>query len=515
MSANSTEISLSQDLPRLLRCSVGAVFIFGILVENLIIIVAILHSKKYLARQTRIFLLNVTIIDLLTGLLIVPPLILIETFNNAKIFTRYFYFYWIIIGGLLLNARVLALLLVGLDRYLAICQPIRYSNLLTFSRSRLSLVIIWCLALALIIPRLAVFSVEFVEHSGNATELTQQPVDWTYTTSKALRGLLVFMFFLRFAFPLSLILVLSVLAFRVAVTSSEGFRQGILKVREPEIQPSNEEKHRKDTNNTNRSRNLGPRKIALMRIHRGNYMNEGTKDLFAQLPKANRSLSRRTAVLPNINPARSHSRDTSSKSSQVITQNKNEQNHMTNQELEKEQSSSDGSTNGGHKGTTPENPLISEDDKPREYESSSLETRSQGRTVWWRLSRSSTVASRFKFPRKKLKDLGSMIPFIMLLTAFFIFSLPYQILQVLKALWIKLDHPHEVHAHLFWLACANALINPVILTFWSTACRAKVLHLISCGRFHQNQPAIKRLIIASFGTANLPYGRQVRPQTFS
>lgn len=502
MSTNGTEVSLSNDLPRLLKCSVGVIVIFSIIFENLIIIVALLHSKKYLARQTRIFLLNVALVDLLTGLCIVPPLTVVEISNNANAYARFFYLYWLTVGGLLVNARVLALVAVALDRYLAICHPIRYPDLLAFSRARLSLMLSWGLAMAMLLPQLAVFSTELVQQSQDLTKIAHQPHDWTYTTSPALRGILVFMFFLRFVFPLTLTFVINVLAFRVAVESNAGFRNGVLKVKEPDVQINNEEKPPKSANYTHRPHGLASNKITLMRIHRGNYMAEGTKDLFAQLPGTHRSLSRRTAVLPNLGLVGSHSYERSFDSSRSASRISSGTTRSKMPETPKENSISAGTVRKAANSDASITP---------DSENTSTESQSNQRVSWWRTTRSNTASFRFKFHHKKLKDLGSMIPFTILLIAFLIFSLPYQFLQVLKALWARLDLPNEVYAHLYWLACTNALINPVILTFWSSACRAKVLHLISCGRFRHNQAAIKRLIIASFGTANLPYGRQVHP----
>lgn len=494
----STNTTLQYDLPWLLKCSIGAAFTLGILIEGLVIFIALIRSKKYLARPTRIFLLNVTIVDLLTGIFIVPPLTVIEISAHSKIFNQFFYLYWLTIGGLLLNARVLALVFVALDRYLAICHPIRYSNLLTFSRARLGLILAWGLALALLLPQLAVFTTELVGLPRNVTEAPIQPYDWSYTTSSALRGILVFMFFIRFVFPIAVTFVIDVLALRIAIESSSGFRQGVLRVKEPDASAKTDENYSGCPNNSYRPRAIGNKRTTLMRIHRGNYMTEGTKDLFAQLPGTNRSLSRRTAVLPNLSFTSTHSSEPGSKS---LSSNDLEINRPRFQGGDKERTAAAAI----RKVVTPS----PDSDKSLECESTSQESQSQHRVAWWRSSR---TESRFKFHRKKSKDLGSLIPFTLLLAAFVLFSFPYQCLQVFRALWSRLSLPSEVIAHLYWLACANALVNPVILTFWSSACRAKVLHLISCGRFHHNQAAIKRLIIASFGTANLPYGRQVHPQ---
>ncbi|CDS41505.1 alpha 1A adrenergic receptor [Echinococcus multilocularis] len=512
MSTNGTEVSLSNDLPRLLKCSVGVVVTFGIIFANLIIIIALLHSRKYLSRQTRSFLLNVALVDFLTGICIVPPLTVVEISNNANSYAKFFYLYWLTVGGLLVNARVLALVVVALDRYLAICHPIRYPDLLAFSRARLSLMLSWGLAFAMALPQLVVFSTELGQQPQNTTEITHQPHDWTYTTSPVLRGILVFMFFLRFVFPLTLMLVISILAFRVAIESNEGFRNGVLKVKEPDVQTNNEEKPPKSANHPHRRHGLAPNKITLMRIHRGNYMAEGTKDLFAQLPGTHRSLSRRTALLPNVSLGGSRSSGHPFDSSRSLLRTTSAPTHSKVQETSKENTSG---TSTARKAAHSDVSLTPDSERTGESENTSTESQSHQRVAWWRSTRSHTPSFGFKFPHKKLKDLGSMIPFTTLLVALLIFSLPYQILRVLKALWFPLDLPNEVYAHLFWLACTNALINPVILTFWSSACRAKVLHLISCGRFRHNQAAIKRLIIASFGTANLPYGRQVHPQMLS
>uniref|UniRef100_A0A5K3F0B3 G_PROTEIN_RECEP_F1_2 domain-containing protein n=1 Tax=Mesocestoides corti TaxID=53468 RepID=A0A5K3F0B3_MESCO len=526
MLTNASAVSLSSNLPNLLKCIAGFVFAFSICLANVIIIVALLHLKKYLTRQTQIFLLNMASVDLLTGIFIVPPLMVIDLPGNNMTYDGTFHVYWLTGGGLLLNGRVFALFLIALDRYLSICRPMRYPNLLTFSRARLSLMFSWGLAFVIILPQLIAFTAELVGQTRNVTS-TSPPYDWTYSTTFALRVILVFMFILRFVFPLTAAVVINVLAFRVAIASSKGFRLGVLKVKEPEHQLNNEDGPPKNLSTSHGLSESVPKKTVQMRIHRGNYMTVGTKELFAQLPCTSRTLgsrlSRRTAVVPNVDLDGSQSTRNFFREADTISRHRQDGASVNGQENEGERNSKAAAALSN----IPARSIITSDGDLQERDPSvhqttshlidcernTMKSRPTVKVAWWRSARSHSSLNKFRQRHKKLKDLGSMIPFTVLLSAFILFSLPYQFVQVLQALWITPHLSNETQLTLFWLACTNALINPVVLTFWSSACRAKVLHLVSCGRFHPNQMAIKRLIIASFGTANLPYGRHVRPRS--
>ncbi|VDD81501.1 unnamed protein product [Mesocestoides corti] len=480
MLTNASAVSLSSNLPNLLKCIAGFVFAFSICLANVIIIVALLHLKKYLTRQTQIFLLNMASVDLLTGIFIVPPLMVIDLPGNNMTYDGTFHVYWLTGGGLLLNGRVFALFLIALDRYLSICRPMRYPNLLTFSRARLSLMFSWGLAFVIILPQLIAFT------TRNVTS-TSPPYDWT----------------------------------------SKGFRLGVLKVKEPEHQLNNEDGPPKNLSTSHGLSESVPKKTVQMRIHRGNYMTVGTKELFAQLPCTSRTLgsrlSRRTAVVPNVDLDGSQSTRNFFREADTISRHRQDGASVNGQENEGERNSKAAAALSN----IPARSIITSDGDLQERDPSvhqttshlidcernTMKSRPTVKVAWWRSARSHSSLNKFRQRHKKLKDLGSMIPFTVLLSAFILFSLPYQFVQVLQALWITPHLSNETQLTLFWLACTNALINPVVLTFWSSACRAKVLHLVSCGRFHPNQMAIKRLIIASFGTANLPYGRHVRPRS--
>ncbi len=520
--------ALSNSLPKLLKCTAGVFFTFVILFECLIIIIALLRSKKFLTRQTQQYLLNVALIDLFSGVFIVPPLTVIEISGDLWTYSSKLCIYWLTIGSLLLNARVLALFIVSFDRYLSVCHAMRYSHILTYSRARLSIIFSWVLALLLILPQLAVFTAEPTAVSQNSTDI-YLPLDWTHSTSKPLRGLLVLMFLLRIAAPIIGALVMTILALRIVIASSRGFQDGFLKVKDPNL-PLNvpvETSKAQLTQQRPHAQTL-PRKTVTMRIHRGNYMTDGTKDLFAQLPLTTRAqsarLSRRTAVLPNLGYDGARFEGRPLKRAHTVYQNRPATSNTASLEAERKNSNFLTTEKSTHStsilSSSPESPegrplKKTNDNEHIQQETQTLETQSDEPVGWWQSARSRLAAHTFSFNSKRLQDMGAMIPLSFLLLAFLLFSLPYQLLQVVQAIWANIALPHDINTHLYWLACANSLINPVILTFWSPSCRSKVLHIVSCGRFHPKEVAIKRLIIASFGTANLPYGRHVRPRSVS
>lgn len=518
MPANTTSDNfhqaLSKSLPKLLKCSAGVFVTFFVVAECLIVIIALLRSKKFLNRQTQINLFNVTLVDLLNGVFIVPPLTVIEISSDLWIYSPRFCIYWLTVGSLLLNVRVLALFIVSMDRYMSVCHPMRYSTILTFSRARLIIILSWCVATTLLIPQMAVAvanqrSVISPQNLSNG----YLPLDWVHSTSNAFRGIFALMFVLRILLPLIGAIAITILALRVVVASSRGFQEGFIKVKDPNLHVNIPTKTLTITQSQHQiTAEPLPRKTILMRIHRGNYMTDGTKELFAQLPLTSRAqsarLSRRAAMLPNVEAKVDFYEKNTLKRAQTLCQKISIPSTSFPVHEETQKSDPENSTHPTCISTSSSE--LREEDPTQPTAENPLDSKNDDPLTWWQTVRSRISSSKNLVRKRRLQDLGSILPLGSLLLVFLIFSLPYQIVQFIRVVWLKVPLPSDVNSYLYWLACANSILNPLILTFWSTSFRSKVLHIITCGRFHPKKTAIKRLIIASFGTANLPYGSHVR-----
>ncbi|XP_030596755.1 trace amine-associated receptor 13c-like [Archocentrus centrarchus] len=112
---------------------------------NVLVIISISHFRQ-LHKPTNVLLLSLAISDLLVGLLVMP----VET-------VRFIETCWLlgdlmcalsyIIGFTLTSASVGNMVLISIDRYVAICYPLQYPTKITFSRAELSVSLCWACSL--------------------------------------------------------------------------------------------------------------------------------------------------------------------------------------------------------------------------------------------------------------------------------------------------------------------------------------------------------------------------------
>ncbi|XP_055063791.2 trace amine-associated receptor 13c-like [Misgurnus anguillicaudatus] len=100
---------------------------------NLLVIISISHCKK-LHTPTNMLILSLAVADLLVGLIGMPleAIRLIETcWYFGDIFCRLF----LIIMGLLFSTSLSNLVLIAVDRYVAVCHPLLYPQKITMTRT--------------------------------------------------------------------------------------------------------------------------------------------------------------------------------------------------------------------------------------------------------------------------------------------------------------------------------------------------------------------------------------------
>ncbi|XP_073672079.1 trace amine-associated receptor 13c-like [Paramisgurnus dabryanus] len=108
---------------------------------NLLVIISISHFKK-LHTSTNMLILSLAVADLLVGLIVMPleAIRLIETcWYFGDIFCRLF----LIIMGLLFSASLSNLVLIAVDRYVAVCQPLLYPQKITMTRTIIIICVSW------------------------------------------------------------------------------------------------------------------------------------------------------------------------------------------------------------------------------------------------------------------------------------------------------------------------------------------------------------------------------------
>uniref|UniRef100_A0A672HW50 G-protein coupled receptors family 1 profile domain-containing protein n=1 Tax=Salarias fasciatus TaxID=181472 RepID=A0A672HW50_SALFA len=108
-------------------------------VLNLLVIISISHFKK-LHTPTNLLLLSLAVSDFLVGLLMVFQIILIDGcwFLGDLMCSLYF-----LLDYGITSASVGTMVLISIDRYVAICDPLHYSTKVTQSRSKVCVLLCW------------------------------------------------------------------------------------------------------------------------------------------------------------------------------------------------------------------------------------------------------------------------------------------------------------------------------------------------------------------------------------
>uniref|UniRef100_A0A3P8R8G1 G-protein coupled receptors family 1 profile domain-containing protein n=1 Tax=Astatotilapia calliptera TaxID=8154 RepID=A0A3P8R8G1_ASTCA len=112
---------------------------------NVLVIISISHFRQ-LHMPTNVLLLSLAISDLLVGLLVMPveAMRFIETcWLLGDLMCAFTY----IIGFTLTSASVGNMVLISIDRYVAICYPLQYPTKITHSRAELSVTLCWACSL--------------------------------------------------------------------------------------------------------------------------------------------------------------------------------------------------------------------------------------------------------------------------------------------------------------------------------------------------------------------------------
>ncbi|KAM6934105.1 trace amine-associated receptor 8a-like [Xenentodon cancila] len=107
---------------------------------NLLVIISISHFRQ-LHTPTNLLLLSLAVSDLLVGLLLMPVEIIYIVFCwflGDVMCTLYY-----IVDYVITSASVANMVLISLDRYIAICDPLRYQSKVTASTAQICVCLCW------------------------------------------------------------------------------------------------------------------------------------------------------------------------------------------------------------------------------------------------------------------------------------------------------------------------------------------------------------------------------------
>uniref|UniRef100_A0A8C2EQW3 Trace amine-associated receptor 13c-like n=1 Tax=Cyprinus carpio TaxID=7962 RepID=A0A8C2EQW3_CYPCA len=108
---------------------------------NLLVIISISHFKK-LHTPTNLIILSLAVADMLVGL-IVMPVDAIKLIETCWYFGDTFCDVFMIIMVLLISTSLSNLVLIAVDRYVAVCHPLLYPKKITMTKTLISICLCW------------------------------------------------------------------------------------------------------------------------------------------------------------------------------------------------------------------------------------------------------------------------------------------------------------------------------------------------------------------------------------
>uniref|UniRef100_A0A8C8BVM1 G-protein coupled receptors family 1 profile domain-containing protein n=1 Tax=Oncorhynchus tshawytscha TaxID=74940 RepID=A0A8C8BVM1_ONCTS len=109
---------------------------------KLLVIISISHFKQ-LHITTNLLILSLAASDLLVGLIVIPVMT-VATMESCWGFGEYFCVFQAYITSLCTSLSLGNLVLISIDRYVAVCDPLLYHSKITTTRIRCCISITWC-----------------------------------------------------------------------------------------------------------------------------------------------------------------------------------------------------------------------------------------------------------------------------------------------------------------------------------------------------------------------------------
>ncbi|KAM8745903.1 trace amine-associated receptor 13c-like [Acanthopagrus schlegelii] len=187
-------------------------------VLNLLVIISISHFRQ-LQTPTNLILLSLAVSDLLVGLVVMPPeIIMMQSCAFLdKLSCALFYLF----SFILTSASVGSMVLISVDRYVAICYPLRYSSMITPRRVQIYLSLCWFCSVT--------FNFMLLKDHLSQTDLLNSCLQECFLVINYIFGAVDLL--VTFFCPLTVIIVLYMRVFVVAVSQARVMRSQISALR--------------------------------------------------------------------------------------------------------------------------------------------------------------------------------------------------------------------------------------------------------------------------------------------
>ncbi|XP_044217809.1 trace amine-associated receptor 13c-like [Thunnus albacares] len=182
---------------------------------NLLVLISICHFRQ-LHTSTNVLLLSLAVSDLFVGLVLMPTAI--ATLQSCWILDKITCALWILFSCILTSSSVGSMVLISVDRYMAICAPLHYSSMITPRRAKICVSLCWICS---VIYNFIILK----DHLSQTDMLNPCPQECTLIISY-ISGAVDFI--LTFFCPVTVIIVLYMRVFVVAVSQARVMRSQIV-----------------------------------------------------------------------------------------------------------------------------------------------------------------------------------------------------------------------------------------------------------------------------------------------